>query len=242
MTRPFSESPTSELEEILVHDVPEPCPYLPGVTARMPLRLQFERDPERLDRLLAKGDRRVGPLMYRPQCPTCNACESLRIPLELFENTRSHRRTMNRNKDLHLVISTPPATDHDRVNLFNEHRLARGLSKRRLGAQGYQAWLSQTWTESLEFAWYLDGKLVMVSIVDIGQKASSAVYCYFDPAHSKRSLGTFAILKSIEWGKKKGFTYHYLGLHVAANAHLAYKSRFLPHERLIEGTWQTFNP
>ena len=240
MTRPFSDSPAAELKEILVHDVPEPCPYLPGVTARMPLRLQFERDPQRLDHLLAKGDRRVGPLMYRPQCPTCNACESLRIPLKTFEYTRSHKRILRRNKDLHLIITSPPGADRERVALFNEHRLARGLSKKRLGSQGYQAWLSQTWTESLEFAWYLEGKLVMASIVDLGKESSSAVYCYFDPTHHKRSLGSFAILKGIEWGKKKGLVYHYLGLHVAANTHLSYKTRFLPHERLIDDQWHQF--
>ena len=126
MTRPFSDSPSAELVEILVHDVPEPCPYLPGVTARMPLRLQFERDPERLDLLLAEGDRRVGPLMYRTQCASCKACESLRIPLEEFSMSRSQRRVWNKNQDLTLRISAPPSTDRERVALFNRHRLERG--------------------------------------------------------------------------------------------------------------------
>lgn len=241
MTRPFSDSPSAELVEILVHDVPEPCPYIPGLTARMPLRLQFERDPERLDLLLSEGDRRVGPLMYKTQCGSCKACESLRIPLEDFSLSRSQRRVWKKNQDLSLRISTPPTTDRERVALFNRHRLERKLSKKRLGTDGYHAWLSQSWTESYEFAWYEGRKLVMASIVDVGKEASSAVYCYFDPDMSSRSLGTFSILHGIQWGQKRGLKYHYLGLHVAQNAHLSYKAKYTPHERLLDGVWQRFD-
>lgn len=237
MTNPLVDPREMGIQEVLVHDAPEPCPYRTGVTARMPLRLQFEPSGERLDTLLSQGDRRVGPLMYRPTCPTCNACQSLRIPLDHFEFRRSHRRVVNRNADLELRITSPPVVDTPRVELFNRHRKERGLSRKRLGRQGYRAWLSQTWTETLEFAWYKDGNLVCVSIVDRGKESSSAVYCHYDPSMGERSLGTLAILKAIEWGKQKQLKWHYLGLYVEDNSHLSYKARFRPHERLINGIW-----
>ena len=240
MTRPFSDSPSSELVEILVHDVPEPCPYIPGMTARMPLRLQFERDPDRLDKLLAEGDRRVGPLMYKTVCPSCNACEPLRVPLDDFKFSKSQRRIWNQNQDLRLEISTPPPSDRERVNLFNRHRLERNLSKKRLGAEGYHAWLSQSWTQSYEFAWFMEDQLILASIMDVGRVSSSAVYCYFEPAESKRSLGTYAILHGIRWGQERGLKHHYLGLHVEQNPHLSYKAKYRPHERRINEEWKLF--
>ena len=126
--------------------------------------------------------------------------------------------------------------------LFNRHRKERGLSRKRLGRQGYRAWLSQTWTETLEFAWYKEGKLVCISILDRGDEASSAVYCHYDPSLSERSLGTLAILKTIEWARAKGLKWHYLGLYVEDNPHLSYKARFTPHERLVDGVWQPVAP
>lgn len=240
MTREFSDSPPGQLEEILVHDVPEPCPYLPKETARMPLRLQFQRNPDRFDALLAQGNRRVGPLMYKTECATCSACESLRVPVAEFVLTRSHRRIRNKNKDLRLEVTTPPPSSRDRVALFNRHRLERNLSKKKLGSQGYEAWLSQTWTETREFAWFLGDELVMSSIVDAGKESTSAVYCYFKPELHARSLGTYAILHAIAWAQENEFRFHYLGLYVAENPHLSYKSRFLPHHRLIKDQWESF--
>ena len=155
--------------------------------------------------------------------------------------SRSQRRVWNKNQDLTLRISAPPSTDRERVALFNRHRLERGLSKKRLGTDGYHAWLSQSWTESYEFAWYLDQKLVMASILDVGKGSSSAVYCYYDPSMGKRSLGTYGILHGIHWGQKRGLKYHYLGLHVAQNTHLSYKAKYTPHERLIDGAWTRFD-
>ena len=38
-----------------------------------------------------------------------------------------------------------------------------------------------------------------------------------------------------------GLRYLYLGLYVADCRHLAYKARFLPHERLIQGEWRRFD-
>jgi arginine-tRNA-protein transferase len=35
--------------------------------------------------------------------------------------------------------------------------------------------------------------------------------------------------------------YLYLGLYVADCRHLAYKARFLPHERLVNGEWRRFD-
>ena len=63
-----------EFREQLVHDALEDCPYLDDQQARMPLRWQMRSlSGEELEAALAEGDRRVGRMLYRTQCPSCSA-------------------------------------------------------------------------------------------------------------------------------------------------------------------------
>ena len=55
---------------------------------------------------------------------------------------------------------------------------------------------------------------------------------------SRYSLGTYAILKQLQWAKESGRKFVYLGMYVANNSHLNYKARFGPQERLFDGKWQ----
>ncbi len=227
------------VDEILVYDGVEPCPYIPGRRARMPLRLQLSHDPRRFDALLAEGDRRVGPMLYRPRCPNCKACIDVRIPVADFRRSRSHRRVWRRNRDLR-VVEREPVADEEHLGLFNAHKLSRALGRAPLDLPGYVGWLVRTFTDTREFGFYAGDRLVGVGIVDVGHRATSAVYFYFDPAESRRSLGVYSILYAIEWARQRGFVYHYLGLYVADNPHLSYKGRFLPQERLEDGAWRRY--
>ena len=67
------------------------------------------------------------------------------------------------------------------------------------------------------------------------------MYCYFDPGHDKLSPGVFSILKQVQLCKQWGLRYLYLGLYIEACSSMAYKSRYLPHERRIDGEWQLFD-
>src|SRR6476469_9819342 len=94
-----------ESREVLVSDQLHPCPYLPGRDARMPLRMAFGLTPSQFDACLAKGDRRTGTFLYRTQCPTCHACEPIRIAVDQFEPRTTQRRTKRRG-DLLLTVET----------------------------------------------------------------------------------------------------------------------------------------
>ena len=76
---------------------------------------------------------------------------------------------------------------------------------------------------------------------------SPAVYCYYDPDLASLSIGTYSILTQLRLAAQWGMRHVYLGLYIAENAHMAYKARFLPHERLIaprdgdgNGEWREF--
>ena len=87
---------------------------------------------------------------------------------------------------------------------------------------------------------YLDaGRLVGLSILDLGRRAASSVYHCFDPAVARRSLGTYSVLAETQWCMERGLDWYYLGLYVAECRHLVYKARFGPHERLEDGVWRS---
>lgn len=59
---------------------PQPCPYLPGLSARHEGFLGEELPGAVYRALMDRGFRRSGRLVYRPVCADCNACRQVRVP------------------------------------------------------------------------------------------------------------------------------------------------------------------
>ena len=123
---------------IPVDQTPHPCPYLKGREAVLPLRwYQRAIDPAHFDALLSTADRRVGRTLYRPSCPSCTECKGIRVPIGEFVPSRSQRRAWKRNGDVRIVAG-PPRVDAEHLDLFNKHKLSRGLSERPTSANHYR--------------------------------------------------------------------------------------------------------
>lgn len=235
-TRPPAITP----REQVVHDELEPCPYLDGEVARLPLRWQFDDPtPREFDRSLEAGDRRVGRMLYRTRCPSCHACEPLRVPVQEFEPSKSQRRVFRRNADLRVEVGAAYFT-HEKLDLYNRHKFERDLARREapMTRRGYEGWFLRSCTRTREMRYLLGDRLVAVGIVDLGAQDSSSVYFFFDPTESRRSLGTYSALVEIDWMRRRGGRYHYLGLWVEECRHLAYKAQYHPHERKVDGVWR----
>lgn len=229
---------------VVVYDALQECPYLDGQVARMPLEYPTRRlMPDDLDRLLELGYRRTGSMLYRTACPDCQACIPTRVNVNDFLTTRSMKRILNRG-DRELVTKWGRAqVDTERLRLFNAHRAARNLSRRgSADLADYHEFLVATCVETSEIAFRVDGRLIGIAIVDLGRNAINAVYTHFDPQYGRYCIGTLAVLKQIQWAIETSRSYVYLGLFVAENGHLNYKSRFRPQQRLIEGQWQDVTP
>lgn len=228
----------------VVADTAEVCPYLPEQTARMPLCIAIEEvTPRRMDELLAAGYRRTGRFFYRTVCPECQACEPIRVHADRFVANRSQRRAEKLgDHELKLHLG-PPQLDRRRIALFNAHRSARGLDHggNVIDGADYQGFLLDAPVESVELSFWYQNELIAVSILDVGETSLSAVYCYFDPSAAKFSPGTFSILKQLRIARQLQRPWLYLGLYVEANAHLNYKARFRPNQRLVAGAWQDFD-
>lgn len=230
----------SPLREQVVHDELEPCPYLEGQVARLPLRWQLEPlSGAELDLALDQGDRRVGRMLYRTSCPACSACEPLRIPVDRFRPSRSQRRVQRRNEDLRVEVG-PATFSEEKLALYNRHKFERGLARQEspMTRRGYEGWFLRTCVRTIEMRYLAAGRLVGLGILDQGARDCSSVYFFFDPDEHRRSLGTYSTLCEIEWLRRQGGRYHYMGLYVADSQHLAYKASFHPHERRVGGQWQ----
>jgi arginyl-tRNA--protein-N-Asp/Glu arginylyltransferase len=229
--------------ELVVHDELQPCPYLEQRMSRLPLRIPA-RGLERseLEARLARGDRRQGLFLYRPACPGCVACEPIRLDLSQFAANRSQRRTLLRGDRELTVDLGEPVADPERVALYNRHKALRGLSagQGEVDVRSYREFLAMTCCDTIEIRYRLEGKLIGVAIADRSSEALSAVYCYYEPTLERLSLGTYSILKQLELCRMWGLKYLYLGLYIAESVHMRYKARFLPHQRLLDGTWLDF--
>ncbi len=228
--------------EQVVHDEPEPCPYIEGQVARMPLRWQFRKlDPALTDLSMGRGDRRVGRMLYQTSCPSCTACEPIRIPVQEFRPSRSQKRVIKRNRDVQIEVA-PATFTPEKLALYNRHKLERGLTRSEtlMTRQGYESWFVSSCVDTIEMLYRVDDRLVGVGIVDLGEQDTSSVYFYFDPDESRRSLGVFSVLMESAWLRKQSGRHHYLGLYVEQCRHLAYKAIYMPHERLVNGVWQRF--
>jgi leucyl-tRNA---protein transferase len=241
--RSIPDRETMHYGEIVVFDDPHPCAYLPERTARLPHRFPLAKlSPEEFDRRLEDGDRRSGLLLYRPQCPACQACEPIRLEVTRFAPGRTQRRVLRHGDACLDVRIGPPAVDRMRIDLFNKHRQLRRLEHGDgpIDEEGYAQFLSESCCDTWEISYYLGRRLVAVAVTDVGAVSLSAVYCYFDPDLAGLSLGTYSILKQANLCRETDRRFLYLGFFVAQSHHMVYKERFHPHQRRIGGQWRDF--
>ena len=108
----------------------------------MPLHEMRSLSGEELDAALASGDRRVGRMLYRTQCPSCSACEPLRVLVGEFRPSKSQRRVWRKNQDIKVTVG-PAIYSEERLSLYNRHKLERGLSLdgKTMTQEGYEGGL-----------------------------------------------------------------------------------------------------
>jgi arginine-tRNA-protein transferase len=227
----------------VVYDEPGACSYLSDMTWRLPLRLPVRMlTREEFGQRLEDGDRRQGRLLYRTACPSCSACEPIRIDVHKFHPTKAHRRALRRGDAVITTELGPISVSEDRVRLYNLHKRGRDLMSgdQDAGLESYRSFLGESCCDSFEMRYRVDGELLGVAIVDRADNALSAVYFYWDPQLSHLSPGTYSILKQVELCRRLGLQHLYLGLYIGRCAPMSYKARFKPHQRLIDGEWQSF--
>src|SRR6266851_3419485 len=86
------------------------CSYLPYEIASLEYRILAGVTARAYQDLLQRGWRRFGQDFFRPACPQCVKCRSLRIKVDEFKPSRSQRRAMQHNSRIRVVIQAPTVT------------------------------------------------------------------------------------------------------------------------------------
>ena len=166
----------------------------------------------------------------------------MRIPVERFQPNRSQRRARAANVDLEMHIAEPRYSD-EYFELYKKYLNSRhkdaGMDKPE--RTDFERFLICDWCDTIFCELRLDGELVAVAVTDKVNTGLSAVYTFFDPAVSQRSLGTVAILMQIELAISLKVPFVYLGYWIYGCSKMAYKSSFSPQERFVKERWISSN-
>lgn len=202
--------------------------------------------PEMMDRLWAAGWRHFGSLFFRYNFSMDEAgvrtITPLRIDLEAFHPSKSQRRVLKKNADLHFEF-VPAELSEEAREMFQRHK-ARFKDN---VPDDLETFLSDTPATvpcpCVECRVFLDQSLVATSFLDVGKRATSAVYGLFEPEHAERSLGTLTMLKEIEYSREQGCRYYYPGYATQEPSAYDYKKQFHGMEVLdwADGTWRPFS-
>ena len=224
-------SPQAEYDSLRYVSAETPCPYLDARMFRAESYSTDHLDGALYERLLARGFRRSGRVLYRPRCRGCQECRQLRVLVERFTPTRSMRRVIRRNADVRVESGDPNPTQ-EKLALFQRYLDTQHDSAMSRDYEAFVDFLYDSPMESREFCYHLGERLVGVSIADRCRHGYSSVYMYFDPDLADRSLGTFSAIWEIENCRREGLAYYYLGYYVAGSQTMSYKARFRPNQVL----------
>jgi leucyl-tRNA---protein transferase len=218
---------------------PHSCGYLPGRSAStLFVDPMYPMSSEIYQFLLAQGFRRSGTQVYRPYCGSCQECIPIRLSVSDFKPGRSFRRILKKNQDL-TMESVAPLFSEERFTLYQDYIKDRHDDGPMANPEpdDFTSFLGCTWGQARFVEFRLEGRLVMVAAVDHQSLSLSAVYTFFDPQLSPRSLGTFAILWEIEEARRLGKEWLYLGYWIPNCQKMAYKSRFKPLQAYRKKQW-----
>ncbi len=231
---------TSSLRDLKVYTTyPHSCSYLENREATtLFVDPRQEVDQNLYSNLSLLGFRRSGSHLYRPHCNHCQACIPARIPVNEFTPKRSQRRAIKRNLDLE-VECTDDIRDEAAYQLYRRYIEQRHSDGDMYppDREQYLSFLNNAWDCTRYFRFYDAGKLTAVAVVDELLDGLSAIYTFFDPEATDRSLGRYAILWQIERTAELGLQYLYLGYWIKNCRKMAYKSEYRPLELFVNGRW-----
>lgn len=216
------------------------CSYLDGFEAKT-----LFVDPQEIittdaySQLSDLGFRRSGKHIYRPYCSNCQACISVRVDVGSFIASKSQKRILKKNQDL-KVVAVPAQFTDEYYELYANYINTRHSDGDMFPPtpDQFSAFLIDGGQKGCFFEFRdPDNKLVALAVTDFLNQGLSAIYTFFDPEETQRSLGTFAILWQIKETRRLDLDYLYLGYWIRECQKMAYKVAYHPLEMLLHGQW-----
>ena len=218
---------------------PFECSYLPDRQEQLLVIL----DPScyssnKFESLLGLGFRRSGNQIYRPHCPICSACSSVRVLADEFIPTKSQKRKLNKAKNRFEVKYSQVEREQyyplysKYISLRHQDGSMYPPDKSQFQSFLFCSWLTITFIELWD-----QENLVAVAVTDCMDNAISAIYTFFDPDYEHFSLGTVMILQQLKFAKQQHKQFVYLGYQIDECDKMKYKTQFLPAQKQLNDQW-----
>ncbi|TMP58328.1 arginyltransferase [Pseudoalteromonas sp. S1612] len=218
---------------------PFECSYLPDRQEQLLVIL----DPScyssnKFESLLGLGFRRSGNQIYRPHCPICSACSSVRVLADEFMPTKSQKRKLNKAKNRFEVKYSQVEREQyyplysKYISLRHQDGSMYPPDKSQFQSFLFCSWLAITFIELWD-----QENLVAVAVTDCMDNAISAIYTFFDPDYEHFSLGTVMILQQLKFAKQQHKQFVYLGYQIDECDKMKYKTQFLPAQKQLNDQW-----
>jgi len=226
----------SRIEHLFI-DIDIGCPYGLPYAATFHQATFAPLSERAMELFLAAGYRRNGNCLYTMRCRDCSACVPIRIHPREFHADRNQKRAVKKNSDVEITL-LPLSVDSENIDLCEKFLHIRYPRENSNGRGYFRDFFLNNIVSTLQVQFRVDGRLVGTSIVDVGTNWLNGVYFYFDPDESKRSLGTFNIVKLIEICQQWDISYFYLGYFIRNISAMSYKEKFNPRYLLENKKWE----
>jgi arginine-tRNA-protein transferase len=218
------------------------CNYLPEQKEQLIVSMAPSDElSQAYSELMHIGFRRSGEQLYRPQCPSCNRCQSIRVLTSHFVPTKSQKRVLSRNGDWRVRVSEHERDDYYPLYERYIEALHSDGSMYPPSYEQYRNFIRCQWQQPIFIeARKTDGTLLAVAVTDKVKDGLSALYTYYCPDHEKYSLGKYMIMQQMKQAQEMGLQFLYLGFQIDECRKMNYKTAFHPYQRLIDNVWHTF--
>lgn len=205
-----------------------PCTYLPDRMWRFEYFFAYNTNEQELNRLLGRGWRKFGEYYFRPSCSECMRCIPIRVLAQEFKHTKSQRRVLRHGADVEVRFNALEYRD-EIFEVYRDHSMNR-FEKESDPDEFIAAFYTPS-CPAMQSEYYLNGELVAVGFIDISSNALSSVYFAYRASFETLRLGTYSILREIEYTASLGRAYYYLGYYIKESLSMEYKGHFHPHEK-----------
>ena len=160
--------------------------------------------------------------------------------MDAFKSNRNHKRVIRINSDVRFEIFRSQDINDEKVELFTKYRKGRHNDDEQNHFKEEVKQIHYGYPFTFQVHFYLNDKLIGVSIVDESLDALSSHCFYYDPSFPKRSLGVYSILVEIMIAKNLGKSFYYLGYYIEKIPNMSYKGFFRPGQMLLGNEWKNY--
>ena len=212
------------------------CSYLDDMQQTTHYKVIENCDSSSSQELIERGFRRFGKMYFRPICPSCNECQSIKIAVKEYSFSKSARRILKKGKDVKSYIQTPTMTQ-EHLELFKKYHLfmqnKKGWNYNETSSEHYyNSFVIGHESFGHEVLYFLEGKLIAVDLIDILEDGISSIYFYYDPDYAYLSLGKLSLYNQIKYAIHTDKKWIYLGYYVKDCPSLSYKAEYKPFTTL----------